>query len=143
MVLVHFACGAFQEFKDDFVKLAGRAWNPELRGHDPFGEFMVCITDRDHPVTTGLKNFNTTDELYTCLDGDTPITVLAQATSKVDEKIYPMAFVLNYGMGRVFHCVLGHDANALGSAGQGELYRRGAAWTAGLVPAPGKAADAD
>lgn len=143
MVLVHFACGAFQEFKDDFVKLAGRVWNPELRGHDPFGEFVVHIADLDHPVTAGLKDFKTTDELYTCLDGDVPITVLAQATSKVDKKVYPIAFVLNYGMGRVFHCVLGHDANALGSAGQGELFRRGAAWTTGLVPDPGKGTDAD
>ena len=138
LVLVHFACGAFQEFKSDFVKLAGRAWNPELRGHDPYGAFRVEIVGQDHPITQGLASFETSDELYTCLEGQTPITVLAEAQSKVDGKRHPMAFVLPYGKGRVFHCVLGHDAAALSPAPVGELFRRGTAWSAGLEPtAPG------
>jgi type 1 glutamine amidotransferase len=132
LVLVHFACGAFQEFKDDFVKLAGRVWNPELRAHDPYGKFRVEIVDPGHPITRGLAAFETTDELYTCLDGETPVSVLAEAQSKVDGKRYPMAFVLPYGKGRVFHCVLGHSAEALSVAEVGELFRRGTAWAAGL-----------
>jgi type 1 glutamine amidotransferase len=134
LVLTHFACGAFQEFKDDFTRLAGRAWNPKLRGHDPYGEFTVEIADPDHPVTKGLKPFRITDELYTCLDGQTPIHVVATATSKVDQKVYPMAFVLEFGRGRVFHTVLGHNAQAFANAGAAELIRRGTAWTAGLEP---------
>jgi type 1 glutamine amidotransferase len=134
LVLVHFACGAFQEFKDDFTKLAGRAWNPALRGHDPFGEFTVNITDKTHPIMAGMQDFALTDELYTCLDGDVPIQVLASATSKVDKKVYPMAFVMTYGKGRVFHSVLGHDVNALSNRGTAELYRRGTAWTVGMEP---------
>ncbi len=133
LVLVHFACGAFQEFKDDFERLAGRVWNPKFRGHDPKGPFLVEITKTDHPITRGLEPFETTDDLYTCLDGDTPITVLAEAQSKVDKKRYPMAFVLKYGKGRVFHCVLGDDAKAFSSPGVGELYRRGTAWVARLA----------
>lgn len=134
LVMVHFSCGAFQEFKDDFVKLAGRVWNPKLRGHDRYGKFTVELTEKDHPITRGLRPFKTEDELYTCLDGATPITVLAQARSNVDNKLHPMAFVLNYGKGRVFHTPLGHDANALGAPGTGELIRRGTAWAAGLAP---------
>jgi len=135
LVLVHFACGAFQEFKDDFAKLAGRAWNPKLRGHDPRGKFRVEIADPDHPITRGLDPFETTDELYTCLDGQARIHVLAEAQSKVDGKRYPMAFVLSYGKGRVFHCVLGHDVAAFEVPAVGELFRRATAWTAGLEPA--------
>ncbi len=134
LVLVHFACGAFQEFRKDFEVLAGRAWNPELRGHDPYGEFRVQITDSDHEITRGLSSFETTDELYTCLDGVTPITVLAQSKSKVDGKQYPMAFVLDYGKGRVFHSVLGHDVQAFSAHGVGSLYRRGTLWAAGMGP---------
>ena len=133
LVLVHFACGAFQEWPD-FRKLAGRAWDPKLRGHDPRGPFTVVPAKLDHPITRGLASFETDDELYTCLAGDTPIDVLATARSKVDNLDYPMAFVLNYGKGRVFHSVLGHDVKAFGAAGVGELYRRGCAWTAGLDP---------
>jgi len=134
LVLVHFACGAFQEFKDDFTQLAGRAWNPKLRGHDPLGEFTVNITDRKHPITAGMQDFTIKDELYTCLDGKVPIRVLASATSKVDNKVYPIAFVLAYGKGRVFHCVLGHDVTAVSNVGAGQLFRRGTAWTARLTP---------
>ncbi len=133
LVLFHFACGAFQGW-DEFAKIAGRAWDPKLRGHDPRGPFRVDITAVDHPITRGMKAFDTDDELYTCLAGDTPITVLAAAKSKVDKKDYPMAFVLNYGKGRVFHSVLGHDLKAIAPQGVQDLYRRGIAWTANLEP---------
>ena len=134
LVLVHFACGAFQEFKDDFEKLAGRVWDPKLRGHDPRGKFRVDIAVGDHPVTRGMKAFETNDELYTCLAGRASITILATAVSKVDGKTYPMAFALTRGRGRVFHCVLGHDVGALKNDGAGELFRRGASWASGLNP---------
>jgi len=133
LVLVHFACGAFQEWPE-FVKLAGRAWDPKLRGHDPHGKFTVKITDERHPVMKGMKDFETVDELYTCLAGEIPIKVLATARSKVDDKDYPMAFVLNYGKGRVFHSVLGHDVEALANPEVGRLYRNACAWAAGLEP---------
>ncbi len=116
------------------MQLAGRVWNPELRGHDPHREFTVEMSRKDHPITVGLDAFKTTDELYTCLDGGTPITVLAQATSVVDKKVYPMAFVLRHGKGRVFHTTLGHDAAAIAASGTALLIRRGTAWTAGLDP---------
>ncbi len=131
--LVHFACGAFQDWPE-FKNLAGRAWDPKLRGHDPHGKFTVEIADPNHPITRGMKPFETVDELYTCLAGDKEIQVLAKARSKVDKKDYPMAFVLQYGKGRVFHCVLGHDVQALSFPAVQDLYRRGVAWTAGLAP---------
>lgn len=133
LVLVHFACGAFQEWPG-FVKLAGRVWNPKLRGHDPRGKFRVDIAAPEHPITRGLKAFETTDEMYTCLDGKTPVEVLATAVSKVDGKTYPMAFVLDCGKGRVFHSPLGHDVAAFQAPAVGELFRRGCAWTARLDP---------
>lgn len=133
LVLVHFACGAFQDWPE-FVKLAGRVWDPKLRGHDPHGTFEVVSAKPDHPIMKGLGTFATTDELYTCLAGDTPIEVLATARSKVDGKDYPMAFVLEYGKGKVFHSPLGHDPKAFAAPQVGELFRRGCAWAAGLEP---------
>jgi type 1 glutamine amidotransferase len=135
LVAVHFACGAFQGWPE-FEKLVGRVWDPNLRGHDPHGAFEVRMTDVDHPITRGLKPFETVDELYTCLVGDTPVQVLAESKSKVDGKDYPMAFVLRYGKGRIFHSPLGHDVQAFSPAAC-ELFRRGCAWAAGLPPAPG------
>ncbi|MBL7219616.1 MAG: ThuA domain-containing protein [Phycisphaerae bacterium] len=133
MVMVHFACGAWQDWPG-FVKIAGRIYNPKFRGHDRRGPFTVEIVDKDHPITKGMKDFETYDELYTCLDGKTPIDILAHAKSKVDKKHHPMGFVLKFGKGRVFHSPLGHDVRAFEAAGVQELFRRGAAWAGKLKP---------
>jgi type 1 glutamine amidotransferase len=132
LVIAHFGCGAMQEW-NGFVKTAGRVWDPNKRGHDPYGEFLVRILRTGHPATTGLVDFTTTDELYTCLTGDTEIEVLADATSKVDKQNYPMAFVLTPGKGRVFHSTLGHDIKAFNAPGARALYLQGTRWATGLA----------
>ncbi len=139
LMLVHFACGAFEEFKAEYLELAGRVWfgatpPPGKRQHDPHGRFTVNITDVPHPITRGLEDFEIADELYTCLEGELPITVLATAVSRVDGQTYPMAFIHQYGEGRVFHSVLGHDNIAFRNPGAAELHRRGAAWVARTNP---------
>jgi type 1 glutamine amidotransferase len=137
VVLLHFACGAWHDEWPEFVNLAGRVWaGPNGRQHDPYGPFHVEIVKPDHPLVRGLAGFDTQDELYTCLTGDVPIQVLAQAKSKVDGKYYPMAFVADCGKGRSFHCTLGHDVKALSVPAVQELFRRGCAWAAGLPPVP-------
>jgi type 1 glutamine amidotransferase len=137
VVLLHFACGAWHDEWPEFVKIAGRVWGgPNVRQHDPFGTFKVEIAKPDHPLVQGLADFETQDELYTCLTGDVPIEVLAQAESKVDGRNYPMAFITNCGKGRSFHCTLGHNVAALGVPSVQELFRRGCAWAAGLPPVP-------
>jgi type 1 glutamine amidotransferase len=133
LMLVHFACGAWQDWTE-FRQLAGRVWDPKLPPHDPRGPFSVGITDARHPITEGLAPFETDDELYTCLVGDRSIEIIAAARSKVDGLEYPMAFVLKYGEGRVFHTVLGHDLKAVTNSTVPELFRRGCAWAAGLAP---------
>ena len=139
LALVHFACGAWHQEWPEFEKLAGRVWfgsdpGPGKRQHDPYGPFRVEMVRPQHPIVRGMADFDTQDELYTCLIGNTPIEVVAQAKSKVDEQYYPMAFLARYDQGRTFHCVLGHDVAALSVTGVQELYRRGCAWAAGLSP---------
>ncbi|MFO1490074.1 MAG: ThuA domain-containing protein [Kiritimatiellia bacterium] len=132
LVLFHFACGAAQHWAD-YEALVARVWDPKLRGHDPYGPFAVRTVDT-HPVTKGLGVIQTTDELYTCLRGDREVEVIASATSKVDQKEYPMGLVHLPGKGRVFNCTLGHDLKAMESAGVREMYRRGVGWSVGLEP---------
>ena len=140
LVLTHFACGAFEEFADDYERLVGRVWMgaeppPGRSQHDPYGEFAVRILATDHPAMAGAESFTTQDELYTCLVGAPEIEVLADAVSVRDGKAFPLAFVLKSTARRVFHCVLGHDTAALTNDPVAELYRRGTAWAAGLHPA--------
>ncbi len=139
VALLHFGCGAWYGEWPEFANLAGRVWaGQSVRQHDPFGGFRVELVKPENTILRGMADFDTQDELYTCLTGDHPIEVLAQAKSKIDGKYYPMAFTSNYGKGRTFHCTLGHDAKALSVPGVQELVRRGCAWAAGLAPtAPG------
>ncbi|HOX56880.1 MAG TPA: ThuA domain-containing protein [Candidatus Paceibacterota bacterium] len=139
VALAHFACGAWVGEWREFAKIAGRVWAGEgsgVRNHDPHGTFRVELTRPNHPILRGMTDFDTEDELYTCLVGDHPIEILAQSKSKVDGKYYPMAFISHYGQGRTFHCLLGHDAKAFSVPGAQELFRRGCAWAAGLASAP-------
>jgi type 1 glutamine amidotransferase len=131
LMLLHFACGAWQDWPQ-FKEIVGRVYDPKARPHDPHGPFRIELADAQHPITKGMASFETTDELYTCLTGDAPIHSVATARSKVDGKEYPMAFVLNYGKGRVFHTVLGHDVRAITNSSVPELLRRGCAWAASL-----------
>jgi type 1 glutamine amidotransferase len=140
VVLVHFACGAWHKEWPEFEKIAGRVWfgqnpGPGKQQHDPYGRFKVEMLKPAHEIARGLEDFETQDELYTCLTGDHPIEVVAQAKSKTDNQYYPMGFVSRYEKGRTFHSVLGHDVKALSVPGVQELYRRGCAWAAGLPPA--------
>jgi type 1 glutamine amidotransferase len=145
LVLVHFACGAWHGEWPQFDKVAGRVWfganpGPGKRQHDPYGLFKVEFPAPGHPIAAGMSGFETSDELYTCLIGDHPIEVVAQARSKIDNQDYPMAFVSTLGKGRTFHCTLGHDVKALSVPEVQELYRRGTAWAAGLAPTGAPAA---
>ncbi|KAA3611644.1 MAG: hypothetical protein DWQ01_06020 [Planctomycetota bacterium] len=139
LVLAHFACGAFQEFRGQWQEMVGRVWFGETppeggRQHDPYGPFEVRPRPQAHAIVQSMPAFQTKDELYTCLVGETPVTILAEAVSPLDHRVYPMALVRKYHLGRVFLCTLGHDVAAYQNAGTQELYRRGTAWAAGLPP---------
>jgi uncharacterized protein len=130
LVVIHASCTAFADWPE-FAGLAGRVFNGDLvHPHDPRGPFTVKIADTKHPITQGMKDFEADDELYTCLAGDRPIQVLATARSKRTGKDHPMAFVSEYGKGRVFHTALGHDVRSIEMPAVAELIRRGALWTA-------------
>jgi uncharacterized protein len=132
MILFHFACGAFEDWPE-FANLAGRVWDRKT-GHDLRGPFTVNVVQPQHPIMREMRDFQADDELYTCLVGDRPVEVLASARSKVTGKDHPMAFVFEYGKGRVFHTPLGHDPRAIEMPGVAELIRRGCLWTANRLP---------
>ncbi len=144
LMIVHFANGAFTntipnkesdwpEFRTQIVR---RIWDhtPGLSGHDAYGKFQVETTAAGdkHEITQGLPPFETEDELYFRQQGTLPIIPLLTATSKVTKQAEPMAWVYEYGKGRIFQTVLGHADVSVRKAGL--VMRRGAAWAANLPP---------
>jgi len=136
LMYFHFTGGAFENWPE-YRQIAGRVWNPGFRAHDPYQEFTVQIIKKEHPIMQGITDFRITDELYTCLDGQREIEVLAEAKSSVDNKMYPMAFVFTEGKGRGFHTVLGHDGKAFDAPELTTMLQNAAIWCAkGRVATP-------
>ena len=129
VVALHFACSSFQDW-DEYAVLLGRVWKKGVGGHGPYGEFTVNIKKSDHPITKGMKDFKTEDELYAKLTGDEPIEVLASAFSDWSGKVEPIVFVKNYGQGRVVHNVLGHGLDSKRNEAYQQLLTRGVEWAA-------------
>ena len=128
IVLYHLAIGMFEKRTDRVLPLIGRNYDRNLPGHDPFGNFKVNIIDKEHPITKHISDFTIDDELYTCMSGDLPIHVLAEATSSVAKKKYPMAYLHKYGNGYAFTTVLGHDTRALQSPEFVTILRNAVLW---------------
>lgn len=138
--VIHFASGAFPveasenktlPIRPEFRDLIGRS---QFKRHDKRGPFLVKIARTDGPITLGMSDFETDDELFIDLVGDRPIEVLATAHSKITNQDHPMAFVFTNEKGRVFQTTLGHDTKALEVPGTRELIRRGTMWAAGRPP---------
>jgi len=128
IVIYHLAIGMFEKHTDRVLPLIGRDYDRALPPHDPFRNFEVTITDREHPITKHIPDFNIDDELYTCMRGDHPIRVLAEAMSSEQQKKYPMAYLYKYGEGYAFTTVLGHDMQALKSPAFVTMLRNAVLW---------------
>ncbi len=129
VVALHFACSSFQDW-EEYAVLLGRVWKKGVGGHGPYGEFTVNIKKPQHPITKGMKDFKTEDELYAKLTGDADIEVLASAHSDWSEKVEPIVFWKRYGKGRVLQNMLGHGLDSKQNASYQELLCRGVEWAA-------------
>jgi len=99
--------------------------------------FQMKVVNTSHPITNGLPPtwMHQNDELYAQLRGPGQnMTVLVTAYSDTNNKgtgyDEPQLMVLNYGKGRVFHYVPGHDAISMSSVDYVVLLQRGTEWAA-------------
>lgn len=140
LVVLHAADNAFPGWVE-YEKMVALMWR-DGTSHGEFHEFPVHIVDGDHPITRGLADYRTTDELYHNLVPmhGAAYHVLATAFSSVASggtgKDEPVLTVSTYGRGRIFHQVLGHvwPGNPDMSAFENEGFQRttlgGSEWAA-------------
>ena len=143
LVIVHFANGAWnfslpmagESDWPEYRKIVRRVWNHHGKdeaqsGHDAYGPFEVALTEAKHEITAGLKGFPVVDELYFKQDGTEPIEPLIKAHSKVTNRDEPLAWVYQYGQGRIFQTLLGHSERTYEAFEASEMLRRAVAWAA-------------
>jgi type 1 glutamine amidotransferase len=146
LVMYHFAAAAFVGW-DEYEKLSGGNWRPNQGQHSAAHDFTLTITDPDHPITRGLKKTfgQQKDELYSNLKWQPANTYHVLATAYDDHALYqgkarqpitgpgkdePVLWTLQYGQGRVFATMLGHDAPAVNTLAFTTTFTRGAEWAA-------------
>ena len=132
-VSLHGGSSSFYDWPE-YQELVGGWWQLGQTGHGPKHEFHVQPTKSDHPITRGLTNVVTTDELWHRPGLRANIQVLATAFSASEKggsgAEEPVAFVNSYGAGRIFNLLLGHDAKAMDAPGFQILLQRGVEWAA-------------
>ena len=125
----HLATASFAKW-EEFGKLCGRKWVMGTSGHGPRGVFEAKVVNKEHPITAGMSNFKTDDELYAKLQGTGKINVLVEAYSDWSKKTEPLIFTLRYGKGRTVHNAFGHDGKALMNPSVQKIITRGVEWAA-------------
>jgi len=142
-VVIHAGSSTLQDWPE-FQKLAGGTWALDSTGHGPVHTFKVTIDDKNHPVMKGLKDFYIRDELWHRTQFQPGIHVLCRAYSSPDYKgtgkNEPVVITTQYGKGRGFYCVLGHNKATMQNIGWKTLLLRGTEWAAtGEVTIPAQA----
>jgi type 1 glutamine amidotransferase len=82
-------------------------WIVGQSSHPPGHEFKVEFADKTHPITSGLEDFKTFDELYTGLNEPKHSQVLLR--TRYQGKDRPLAWAGRYEGSKVACSALGHD----------------------------------
>ena len=96
--------------------------------HPPGLTFTVNIADATHPTMQGINDFEVTDEIY--ISAHEP-TLQILATAEWHNKAHPMAWVKQFGQGRVFYTTLGHTADTFKQPAMGQMMVQAVRWVAG------------
>ena len=131
-VCVHAASSTHYDWPP-YLEIAGGRWGDKTH-HGPVDDCAVQIINREHPITKGVDDFIIRDELWVDLECSPSIEVLCAV--QTDEykhtkgKNEPVALITQYGKGRGFYLVLGHDTSAMTHPGWKNLLIRGTLWAA-------------
>ena len=132
---------------EEWKRMVGPFWVDKdgvRTSHGARYSFKLKWTDPEHPILKGLdEDYYATDEFYTKFGYQPGVKVNVIATAYDDPKYRgtgkeePVLMTLQYGQGRVFHTVLGHDITALLEPAFVVPFVRGTEWAAtGKVTLP-------
>ncbi|VGO11484.1 hypothetical protein PDESU_00028 [Pontiella desulfatans] len=127
-VAVHAGSSSFYDW-DDYHAICLATWKGGTGHRKPHG-FDVRFLESGHPVSLGLENFETSDELWFKPFVHPDATVIAESFSQHTGNWEPTALTGQFGEGRCFTLLLGHSAAAMENRGFRKLLVAGVRWAA-------------
>ena len=125
-----------------YHEITGGGWITGTSFHPPYGEFTVHVSAPGHPGVQGVSDFTTPDELYMGLafaDGN-DVFLTADAAEGThpwgpDRRpkhmpggTFPLGWTRQYGDGKVFVLLLGHDGRSFQTPAFQQLVLNGVDW---------------
>ena len=141
-VCIHIACCVPSGWSE-FDEVTGGGWVTGTSYHPPYGEMRVAISNTDHAGAAGVSDFLTNDELYmntTFKDEGNDVFLTGDAEDGMwpwgpDRSptfmpggTYPLGWTRNYGDGKVFVLLLGHDGRSFETPEFQRIVLNGVAW---------------
>ena len=125
-------CDAFRD-SPEWQFMTGGQWVAHP-GNDR-ARYRVHITDKSHPITSGLDDFDlTTEQYYMHVDPAAKILAATQFPTAPGPHVpngkvhMPVIWTKMFGKGRVFYCSLGHTPQILAAEPVATIMRRGFTW---------------
>lgn len=141
-VNLHCAMHCYRVGTDDWFQFVGI----QSSGHGPQLPIAISFVDKNHGITRGLDDWTTiNEELYNNLKVFPAAHPLARGkqvikrkdgTEKTEDVV--VAWVNEYGKGKVFSTTLGHNNATVGDARYLDLVTRGLLWSCGKLDPDGK-----
>jgi type 1 glutamine amidotransferase len=122
LVGLHGVTTSFQD-SNDWKRLIGASF---ISHPDMGPAYHFTVKDPDHPVMSGVADFDLVDELYFS-EVHARFSVLLSCTHEGIER--PVAWHKQYGRGKVFYLALGHDVEQLGNGHVRRMIANGVRWT--------------
>ena len=141
ILVAHSGTDSFRETWPEFIEMVGGAfvnhpWHQEVR---------VRVEDGSHPISRHFpRTFAITDEIYQLnrYSRDKVRVLLSMDPSSVDltkkgvrreDRDFALAWVKEFGKGRVFTCVLGHRNEVWDDPGIQKMWLEGFRWAVGIT----------
>ena len=137
LVVLHHAIVSYQHWPDYERIIGGRYPEPDPNkpgvvtaevGYEHDVDIPVVIVARDHPITSGLKDFTIHDEIYWGFRVRPDVKPLITTTHPKSAK--PLAWTRTEGKSRVVYLQLGHDHSAYENSNFRRLVAQSIRWAA-------------
>jgi type 1 glutamine amidotransferase len=126
----------------EYHEITGGGWITGKSFHPPYGKFTVNVSNSSHPGVRGISDFVTSDELYMGLaikdgnevfitgdaeDGTHPWGPERKPTH-MPGGTFPLGWTRQYGNGKVFVLLLGHDGQSFKTPEFQKIVLNGVDW---------------